>query len=92
MRRSPVRTRTDAFSFSFLPAGRKRLGVVVSREVGGAVERNRIKRVVREHFRINRDAFPCGDLAVFARPGAAQLDNGEIRAHLDRAIKKLGAA
>jgi len=92
MRRAAVRTRTEAFSFSFLPAEKRRLGVIVSSEVGPAVERNRIRRIVREHFRINREAFPRGDLAVIARPGAARLDNKEIRAHLDRAIKKLGAA
>jgi len=87
-----MRARTEAFSFSFLPAQRRRIGIIVSSEVGCAVERNRIKRVVREHFRTNRDLFPHGDLAVIAKPGAARLDNKEIRAHLDRAIKKIGAA
>jgi ribonuclease P protein component len=55
-----------------------RLGLVVSRRVGGAVVRNRVKRVVREWFRRNRAAFP-GDLelVVIARSEAAKLSTGE---------------
>jgi ribonuclease P protein component len=49
-----------------------RFGITVSRKVGGAVSRNRVKRWVRESCRrIQRD-FPCGlDLVVVARPSAA---------------------
>lgn len=36
------------------PAGRLRLGITVTRKVGSAVERNRIKRILREVFRHNR--------------------------------------
>jgi ribonuclease P protein component len=35
----------------------KRFGVVVSRKVRGAVKRNRIKRLLREFFRLNKDLF-----------------------------------
>ncbi len=35
----------------------KRFGVVVSRKVRGAVKRNRIKRLVREFFRLNKQSF-----------------------------------
>ncbi len=38
--------------------GRKRLGIAVSRKYGKSVQRNRIKRVVREVFRRNRGLFP----------------------------------
>ncbi len=57
-------------------ASRSRLGVTVSRRVGRAVQRNRIKRVVREFFRLNRHRLGgCWDLHVIARRGAAGQPN-----------------
>jgi ribonuclease P protein component len=59
--------------------GRQRLGITVSRRVGDAVRRNRVKRVVREVFRRHRTLFPPAcDVIVVARAGAAQLDYGRV--------------
>jgi ribonuclease P protein component len=50
-----------------------RLGVSISKKVGGAVERNRLKRVLRERFVPLRDGVPAGtDLVVIARPGSVE--------------------
>lgn len=48
---------------------RPRLGLAVGRRVGIATRRNRVKRLVREAFRLARDAFPPGfDYVVSVRP------------------------
>ena len=48
-----------------------RLGVTVSKKVGNAVSRNRVKRLVREAFRRRKAWFPCGLDVVFVAKRAA---------------------
>ena len=51
-----------------------RLGVSVSRRMGGAVERNRVKRALREAFWSRAHGLPAGhDFVLIARPDARQL-------------------
>lgn len=57
-----------------------RLGVVTSRRVGGAVQRNRVRRRVREIFRVRQAGLKAGLwLVVVARPGAAEAAFAELR-------------
>jgi ribonuclease P protein component len=54
---------------------RNRLGVTVSKRVGNAATRNRVKRYVREHFRLNKhDLEGRWDINVIARRDAAEID------------------
>jgi ribonuclease P protein component len=58
-----------------------RLGLVVTKKVGNAVARNRIKRLCRECFRGWKDLLPDGvDLVVIAKNGADSMSLGEVRA------------
>lgn len=50
-----------------------RLLVVAGRRLGGAVTRNRVKRAVREGFRLNKDAFAHLDAVIIPRPTVAGL-------------------
>jgi ribonuclease P protein component len=67
-----------------------RLGITVTKKVGTAVQRNRIKRVVREVFRRNRRLFPAShDLVFIAKRGATEIDYRSLLSELERAARKL---
>ena len=73
------------------PTGTARLGVTVTRKIGGAVVRNRIKRAVRETFRRCRWALPDGlAIVVIARAGAGDLPGRAIAAELEPALDAVG--
>ncbi|MBI4224004.1 MAG: ribonuclease P protein component [Deltaproteobacteria bacterium] len=63
-------------------APERRLGVVISRKIRGAAKKNRIKRVVREFFRLQRELFPQGEVIVIAKMGTDALTNSQLRGAL----------
>ena len=64
-------------------ADQPRLGVTVSKRVDKlAVGRNRIRRQIKEVFRLQRATLPAGDFVVLAKPEAAKTDNAALRAEL----------
>ena len=66
-----------------------RLGLAVSRKVSPrAVIRNRIKRVLRDHFRRHRAVMAAGAYVVVARPPAARATGPELVAAFEQAIRQ----
>ena len=67
-----------------------RLGLSVSRKVGGAVRRNRLRRLYREAFRLTRHEMPVGlDLVLLPRrPEPPPLE--ELKQALPRLVRNVG--
>jgi len=76
LNRSGKRHRTEHFTV-LLKENRltiTRLGITVSKRIGNAVRRNRIKRLIREFFRLNKGSSQKGcDVVIIANRGAHEL-------------------
>ena len=87
------RASTAHFTLLVAPSGvpgPARLGIVVTKKIGNAVARNRVKRVCRECFRQWPEFVPEGiDLVVIAKEGAPELGLAAVREEWSRARKKV---
>jgi ribonuclease P protein component len=68
------------------PAACGRLGVTVSKKVGKAVVRNRVKRWIRESYRLCRVRPPCTDVVVIAKPAAVARGYHALAAELHQLL------
>jgi ribonuclease P protein component len=80
------------FRASFYPSLKQhiRIGITVTRKVGPATTRNRIKRLLREHFRLKKHFFKNGfDINIIAKKEAATLSSKQIFLYIETIFKKL---
>ena len=80
------------FVAAFCPGqhGRSRLGITVTKKVGHAATRNRIKRLTREHFRLFKDKLEINrDINIIAKKGVANISNEEIFSALKDIFDKM---
>lgn len=76
-----------AYVFDRRDGQASRLGITVTRKVGGAVRRNRIKRLAREWFRGRRCEFGSCDLVLIAKREFPEwLPQGDVSRDLDSAL------
>ena len=68
-----------------------RLGITVSKKIGGAVQRNRAKRIIRAAYRAHADKLRRGNLIVIsARAAISGKKSGDIEGELLKAFRELG--
>jgi len=69
---------------------RSRLGITVTKKIGNAVIRNRIKRLCREYFRLNRKNIPGSlDINIIAKKDAANLSGNQPFLYLQEIFGKI---
>ncbi|MDH2433145.1 ribonuclease P [Pokkaliibacter plantistimulans] len=69
---------------------RPRLGLVIAKKhVRRANQRNRVKRVIRESFRLNQSRLDALDLVIIARQGLAEQDNEELQKLMTKLWQRL---
>lgn len=64
-----------------------RLGISVSKKLGNAVTRNRIKRAIRENFKVHKEEIIAKDIVVIARHPARYMTTLEIQGSLEHVLK-----
>ncbi len=75
----------EYFRVHYAPSDQARLGMAVSRRVSRrAVDRNRIRRQIRETFRLRRERLEAMDYVVVARSAARQADRRVLKDKLEQ--------
>lgn len=70
--------------------GYPRIGFALAKkQIKRAHERNRLKRIIRDYFRLNQHQLPAMDMVVMARTSAMSLTSTEIRELLDKLWQRL---
>jgi len=83
-------------TFASAPAGAPveppRVGFAISRKVGSAVVRNRLRRQIQAHLRTISEAMSPGVYLFSLKPGAAEVDRSTLLSDVDSCLARFGAA
>ncbi len=94
LRQGSGRKHTEHFIFLWRPNGlsQSRLGLTVTRRVAGAVGRNRVRRLLREAFRLSWEEIPPGlDMVAVAKTGAPGLAFADVRREVTEGARAMKA-
>ena len=70
--------------------GEPRVGITTGKKLGGAVQRNRCRRIIREAFRPYRDQIGGWDIVFVARGQALRLKSTQLRPVVESHLRRLG--
>jgi ribonuclease P protein component len=71
------------------PGPDSRLGIVASKKLGGAVVRNRAKRLIREMFRTEPALSRAADLVIIAKPSVVHVQSSDVVSDYRTTLRRL---
>ncbi len=89
---NPIKASSAEITLLAIPNSEQhpRMGLTVAkRYVKRANQRNRIKRVIRDSFRLNQHDIPHLDIVVLVRNGVMEMENAEINKLIEKLWRKL---
>ncbi|ABM26896.1 MULTISPECIES: ribonuclease P protein component [Shewanella] len=89
---NPIKASSAEITLLAIPNSEQhpRLGLTVAkRYVKRANQRNRIKRIIRDSFRLNQHDIPHLDIVVLVRNGVMEMENAEINKLIEKLWRKL---
>ena len=81
--------RADSISIKYIENNDYRYSVVVSKKQGGASERNRIKRIIREMLRTGKEQYPSGLFLIYYNGKCADFDRAGTANDIKNIMKKI---